>query len=100
MNVRHLVWLRRTTQALSLFFFLYLLIVSRLPQDVYLNYSLVFSVDQDLRLEQPATFFFQLDPLVGISSLLSGQTLIKGFLWGAGIVVLSVLIGWVFFGFH
>jgi polyferredoxin len=52
-----------------------------------------------LRLEQPATFFFQLDPLVGISSLLSGQTLIKGFLWGAGIVVLSMLLGRVFCGF-
>jgi len=92
-KVRHLVWVRRITQILFLCFFLYLLIVSRLPQDIYLNYSLAFSVDQDLRLEQPATFFFQLDPLVGISSLLSGQTLIKGFLWGVGIVVLSMLLG-------
>jgi polyferredoxin/formate hydrogenlyase subunit 6/NADH:ubiquinone oxidoreductase subunit I len=97
--VRHLVWLRRITQILFLCFFLYLLIVSRLPQDIYLNYSLAFSVDQDLRLEQLATFFFQLDPLVGISSLLSGQILIKGFLWGVGIVVLSMLLGRVFCGF-
>jgi polyferredoxin len=98
-KVRHLVWLRRITQILFLCFFLYLLIVSRLSQDIYLNYSLALSTDQDLRLEQPATFFFQLDPLVGISSLLSGQTLIKGFLWGAGIVVLSMLLGRVFCGF-
>jgi polyferredoxin len=98
-KVRHLVWLRRISQILFLCFFLYLLIVSRLPQDIYLNYSLAFSMDQDLRLEQPATFFFQLDPLVGISSLLSGQILIKGFLWGAGIVVLSMFLGRVFCGF-
>ena len=95
----YLVWLRRVTQLLFLCFFLYLLIVSRLPQNIYLNYSLAFSLDQDLRLEQPATFFFQLDPLVGISSLLSSQTLIKGFLWGAAIVVLSVLLGRVFCSF-
>lgn len=99
MKVRYLVWLRRITQILFLCFFLYLLVVSRLPQDVYLNYSLAFSMDQDLRLKQPAPFFFQLDPLVGISSLLSGQILIKGFLWGAGIVVLTMLLGRVFCGF-
>jgi polyferredoxin/Fe-S-cluster-containing hydrogenase component 2 len=80
-------------------FFLYLLIVSRLSQDIYLNYSLALSMDQDLRIDQPTTFFFQLDPLVGISSLLSSQTLIKGFLWGAAIVVLSMLLGRVFCGF-
>jgi polyferredoxin/Fe-S-cluster-containing hydrogenase component 2 len=98
-KVRHLVWLRRITQILFLCFFLYLLIVSQLSQDTYLNYSLVLSTDQDLRLEQPVTFFFQLDPLVSISSLLSGQTLIKGSLWGAAVVVLTVLLGRVFCGF-
>jgi polyferredoxin len=98
-KVRYLVWLRRIIQILFLCFFLYLLIVSRLSQDVYLNYSLAFSIDQNLRLEQPAPFFFQLDPLVGISSLLSGQILIKGFLWGAGIVCLTLLLGRVFCGF-
>ena len=98
-KVRHLVWLRRITQILFLCFFLYLLIVSRLSQDIYLNYSLALSMDQDLRIEQPTSFFFQLDPLVGISSLLSSQILIKGFLWGAAIVVLSMLLGRVFCGF-
>ena len=56
-------------------------------------------MDQDLRIDQPTTFFFQLDPLVGISSLLSSQTLIKGFLWGAAMVALTVLLGRVFCGF-
>jgi MauM/NapG family ferredoxin protein len=99
LKVRHLVWLRRITQTLFLCFFLYLLIVSRLPQDIYLNYSLAFSNEQELRLDQPVTFFFQLDPLVGISSLLSGQILIKGFLWGAVIVILTILLGRIFCSF-
>ena len=99
MKVRHLVWLRRITQTLFLCFFLYLLIVTRLPQNIYLNYSLVFSNEQELRLDQPVTFFFQLDPLVGISSLLSGQILIKGFLWGAVIVILTILFGRIFCSF-
>jgi hypothetical protein len=90
-KIRHLVCLRRTLQALFLIFFLFLVIESRLPQDVYIDYSTAFSTDQDLRLEQPVTFFFQLDPLIGVSSLLSGYTLVKGFLWGAGILVLTIL---------
>jgi MauM/NapG family ferredoxin protein len=98
-KARHLVWLRRTTQTLFLCFFLFLLIESRLPQDIYVDYSGAFSAPQDLRLDQPVTFFFQLDPLVGISSLLSGHHLIKGFLWGLAIVVLAIFLGRVFCGF-
>jgi polyferredoxin len=82
-----------------LVFFLYLLVVSRLSQDVYLNYSLMLSTEQDLRLEQPVTFFFQIDPLVAISSLFAGQTLIKGFLWAVAVVVLTISLGRVFCGF-
>ena len=99
MKIRHLVWLRRLTQTLFLGFFLFLLIVSRLPQDIYLNYSLAFSTEQELRLEQPVTFFFQLDPLVGLTSLFSGHTLIKGFWWGASILILTILLGRVFCSF-
>ena len=99
MKNRHLVWLRRISQALFLVLFLYLLIVSRLPQDIYLNYSLEFSAEQELRLEQPVTFFFQIDPLVGITSLFSGQVLIKGFLWGAVILIATILLGRIFCSF-
>ncbi len=99
MKIRHLVWLRRVTQILFLCFFLFLVIESRLPQNIYVDYSASFSTQQDLRLEQPVTFFFQLDPLVGISSLVSGHHLIKGFLWAVGIIVLTVLLGRVFCGF-
>ena len=99
MKIRHLVWLRRTTQFLFLFFFIFLLIESRLPQDIYVDYSGAFSTVQDLRLDPPVTFFFQLDPLVGITSLISGHELITGFLWGVAILVLAVLLGRVFCGF-
>jgi polyferredoxin len=98
-RVRQLIRLRRTIQTLGLLFFLFLLIVSRLPQDIYQDYSLAFSTETDLRLEQPVTFFFQLDPLVVISSLLSGVTLIKGFLWAAGLVLVTLALGRVFCGF-
>ena len=99
MKIRHLIWLRRATQTLLLCFFIFLLIESRLPQNVYVDYSLVFSTQQDLRLNQPVTFFFQLDPLVGITSLVSGYQLIKGFLWGVAIIAVTLLLGRVFCGF-
>jgi polyferredoxin len=99
LKARHLVWLRRIIQTLFLGLFLFLLIESRLPQDTYQNYSLAFSSDQDLRLDLPVKFFFQLDPLVGVSSLLSGHNFIKGFLWGLAVVILTLLLGRVFCGF-
>ena len=98
-KIRHFVWLRRLSQILFLLFFLYLLVSSQLPQDIYLNYSLAFSTEQDLRLDQPVTFFFELNPLVGLTSLFSGQTLIKGFLWGVGILVATMLFGRFFCSF-
>ena len=99
MKAKHLVWLRRISQTFFLFFFLFLLIESRLPQAVYLNYSMAFSSDQDLRLDLPVSFFFQLDPLVWISSLLSGYKLIKGFWWGFCILLITLFLGRIFCGF-
>lgn len=99
MRGKHLVWIRRISQAFFLGLFLFLLVESRLPEDVYLQYSLVFSSDLDLRLHQPVTFFFQLDPLVWLSSLLSGHHLIHGFWWALGIVVLTLFLGRIFCGF-
>jgi polyferredoxin len=98
-KARHLVWLRRITQTLLLCFFLFLLIENRLPQSVYQDYAAAFSTEQDLRLALPVKFFFQLDPLVGLTSLLSGYQLINGFLWGLGVALLTLLIGRAFCGF-
>ena len=99
MKARHLVWIRRVTQSLFLGLFLLLLAESRLPQDVYLDYARAFSGEADLRLEAPVTFFFRMDPLVALTTLLSGGPLIKGFLWAAGVLALTILMGRVFCGF-
>ena len=99
MKARHLVWLRRISQTFFLLLFIFLLIESRLPQDIYLDYSSAFSTDADLRLDQPVTFFFKLNPLIGLSSLLSGHVLIEGSLWALAVIILSVLLGKVFCGF-
>ena len=99
MTVRHLVWLRRIIQAFSFCLFLFLLVESRLPQDIYVDYSIAFSTDNDIRLKQPVTFFFKLDPLIGLTSFLSGHRLISGFFWGLGVLLITILLGRVFCGF-
>ncbi len=99
MRAKHLVWIRRTSQAVFLGLFLVLLVMSRLPEDVYLQYSVVFSSDADLRLDQPVTFFFQLDPLIWLSSLVSGHRLIHGFWWALGLLLVTLFLGRAFCGF-
>ena len=99
MKAKHLVWIRRISQAFFLLLFLVLLIESRLPQDIYLKYSTVLSSEVDLRIGWPARFFFQLDPLVWLSSLLSGHHLMKGFGWALGLLLLTLFLGRIFCGF-
>ncbi|MFH1480078.1 MAG: 4Fe-4S dicluster domain-containing protein [Pseudomonadota bacterium] len=99
MKAKHLIWIRRSSQILFLAFFLFLLIETRLPQDIYLEYSLVSSGELDLRLGYPITFFFQLDPLVVLSSLLSGHILMAGFWWALGVLILTLFLGRAFCGF-
>ncbi len=99
MKAKHLVWLRRVSQILFLFFFLFLLVESRLPQDLYLEYSPDVPSELDLRVGWPVTFFFQLDPLVSLSSFLSGHHLIKGFWWGFILILMTIFLGRFFCGF-
>lgn len=99
MKARHLFWLRRVSQGFFLILFLFLLVESRLSQDVTIDYSAAMSSEEDLRLDRPVTFFFKLDPLVGLTSLLAGSKLIKGFIWGAGVLVLTIFLGRIFCGF-
>jgi len=99
LKAKHLVWIRRISQTFFLLLFLFLLVQSRLPQDVFHEYSLVFSSELDLKIDQPVAFFFQLDPLVSLSSLLSGHHLIKGFWWGLGLLLMTLFLGRIFCGF-
>lgn len=71
MKIKKIIWLRRITQLAFLVLFFFLFFESRLPLDIYEGYSLVSS--EDLRIKMPVTLFFQMDPLIAISSLHSGQ---------------------------
>ncbi len=99
MKATHLAWIRRISQGLFLGLSLLFLIESRLPQDIYLRYSLVFSSELDLRIEWPVAFFFQLDPFIWLSSLLSGHHFIHGFWWALALILMTFFLGRVFCGF-
>ena len=99
MKIKHLVWLRRCSQAFFLLLFVFLVVESRLPQDYYLDYTQLINGEQEIRLEQPVTVFFQADPLVWLTSLISGHVLIKGFGWALAVLVLTLVFGRVFCGF-
>nr|MBC8360498.1 4Fe-4S binding protein [Candidatus Desulfatibia profunda] len=99
MKAAHLAWIRRISQAFFLLLFLFLLVESRLPQDVYLDYSAALTTEQEIGLEYPVTFFFKLDPLVWLTTLISGHKWIKGFAWALGILCATFFFGRIFCGF-
>lgn len=94
MNVRYLIGLRRFSQLVFLLLFLFLLIESRLPTDLYME-----APESELRIQWPTGFFFQMDPLVALSSWVSGHRLISGFLWALGVLLLALFLGRIFCGF-
>ncbi len=99
MNPKYWVWIRRVSQACFLCLFLYLLIESRLPQDIVIDYSQSLEGSEDLHIHKPIRFFFQLDPLVWLTALLADRIWIQGFAWALIIIVLTFLLGRVFCGF-
>ena len=99
MKPKHLIWIRRTSQAVFLCLFLFLLVESRLPQDIVVDYTQSMGETHEIRIERPITFFFQLDPLVWLASLISGHLWIKGFGWALAVLVMTLLLGRAFCGF-
>ncbi len=99
MKASHLVWVRRVSQIVFFGLFVVLLVESRLPQDVVQSYSLAFSGEAELTIEGPVGFFFQLDPLVVLSTLLSAHVLIQGAFWAGIVLLVTVLFGRLFCGF-
>jgi len=99
LKANHLVWIRRVSQTFFLILFIFLLVESRLPQDIYLDYSIALDAKQNIELDYPVKYFFQLDPLIWITSLISGHQWIKGFGWALGIVVLTFFFGRIFCSF-
>ncbi len=93
------VRIRRISQAIFLILFVFLLVESRLPQDAYLNYSVTFNAEKAIELGYPVTFFFQLDPIIWLTSLISGHQWIKGFGWAIGLLFVTFFFGRIFCGF-
>lgn len=87
------------SQAFFLILFVFLLVESRLSQDIYLDYSITLTAEQNIDLDYPVKLFFQLNPLIWITSLISGHQWIKGFGWALGIIALTFFSGKVFCGF-
>ncbi|MEE8397835.1 MAG: 4Fe-4S dicluster domain-containing protein [Desulfobacterales bacterium] len=99
MKPKALVWIRRIAQTIFLLFFLFLLVESRLPLDIYVDYSVAMGSEEDIRLGYPVTFFFQINPLAMLTTLISGHQWIKGFGWAIGLLILTVFLGRIFCGF-
>ena len=99
MKTKHLIWIRRFCQAFFLCLFIYLLIGTKLPQDVYLDYSQTFDEVSDIRIKKPVTFFFQLDPLVWLSSMISARQWVAGFGWAILIIAATMVFGRFFCSF-
>jgi polyferredoxin/formate hydrogenlyase subunit 6/NADH:ubiquinone oxidoreductase subunit I len=99
LKANHLVWIRRICQGFFLILFVFLLVESRLPQDIYIDYSVSLTAEQDIELEYPVTFFFQLDPLIWLTSLISGHKWITGAGWALGLVIITFFFGRIFCGF-
>jgi len=99
MSSRSLIWIRRFSQAGFLLFFLFLFVETQLPQDTIIDYSPAAGLEQDIRIDQPSTFFFKINPLTFLTSLIAGHRWIEGFGWAIGIMVLTVFLGRIFCGF-
>lgn len=83
-KARRIIWIRRTLQGLALFLFIYLLAANR-PAD-------------GVAPTAPVTVFFDLDPLVTVSSWLSTHTLEGLSLLALLTVVVTLVFGRVFCG--
>ena len=99
MSFRHFIWFRRACQALFLAFFVFLVVETRLPSDASFDYSLASSEAKGMKVTQPVSFFFHLDPLAWISSGISERRWIEGFGWAMALVVATFFLGRFFCGF-
>ncbi|MFC1886647.1 4Fe-4S binding protein, partial [Thermodesulfobacteriota bacterium] len=99
MKPKHLIWARRISQTIFFMLFLFLLIETRLPQDIAIDYSIALDEQPEIRLDYPVTFFFQIDPLIWISSVISGRMWLIGFGWAVSLLIATLFFGRFFCGF-
>ena len=93
------MWVRRLSQGFFLVLFLLLLVKTRLPQDIYIDYTATFENQKEIRLGFPVAFFFHLNPLIALTSMISGGQWVSGFWWAAGLMAATFLLGRFFCGF-
>ena len=99
MKIKHLIYLRRISQVLFLLLFLFLLMETRLPQNVFLDYSQEIAGPKDIRLNYPVMFFFDMDPLILLTTMLSTHKWMAGAGWALAIIALTLFLGRFFCSF-
>jgi len=98
-KIKHLVYLRRISQALFLLLFVFFLMESRLPGAVFQDYSREIAGPTDIRLNYPVTLFFDMDPLTWLSTTLSTHRWLAGAGWALAVTGLTLFLGRFFCGF-
>jgi polyferredoxin len=98
-KTKHLVCLRRISQALFLLLFLFLLMETRLSRNVFMDYSQEIAGPKDIRLNYPVTFFFDMDPLTWLSTTLSTHKWLAGAGWALAVIGLTLFLGRFFCSF-
>ncbi|MBF0258675.1 MAG: 4Fe-4S binding protein [Desulfamplus sp.] len=84
--------------------FLRIVNVRRICQIFFLALFLWFCITSTIGIKWwqlrgwPVNWFLELDPLVGLATLLSTGTLYKGLLWGVATIILTLIFGRVFCG--
>ncbi len=78
--------LRRLSQIVFFAFFMFLLLRTEFRGSVR-------GAGSDIRLPYPVRFFFELDPLAGLSNALASHALYRGLIWS-----LVIIVGTLFFG--
>ena len=73
---------RRISQVLFLLFFFFLFLAATYP----------------LRIKIPVDLFLRMDPLIGLSAMVSARAFVETFLWAIGVLLLTIPLGRYFCG--
>ncbi|MGB2990024.1 MAG: 4Fe-4S binding protein, partial [Candidatus Zixiibacteriota bacterium] len=73
---------RRISQILFLLFFFFLFLAATYP----------------LRIKIPVDLFLRMDPLIGLSAMVSARAFVETFLWAIGVLILTIPLGRYFCG--
>jgi len=90
---------RRVSQVFFLVFFIYLAARAQVPRGFNQYLFDLAARGQDLRLPAPVTFFFDLDPLVGLGTMISTWTLKPALILSLAVLLGVLVMGRFFCGF-